>query len=63
MAKLEPLTSIPVLAAELIDQLDATFPERCPSMSDPDRKVWFDAGRRSVVTFLLDLVARSESRG
>ena len=62
MKRIDPLTTLPVLATELIAELDQTFPDRCPTMANSDREVWFNAGRRSVVNFLLDLLAR-ESRG
>lgn len=57
-----PLLEIPIYAKTLIEQLDTTFPDKCPDLSSTDRSIWFAAGQRSVVNFLLDLIER-EGRG
>lgn len=46
----------PKIPQALVDYLDKAIPDRCPSIDTPDRKVWFDAGRRSVVVFLQTLL-------
>jgi hypothetical protein len=32
--------------------LDATFPDKCPDITDRKRKIWMDAGARKVVLML-----------
>ena len=46
------MSQIPAIPQELIDWLDEMFPDKCPSLSDSDRQVWFKAGSRYVVDFL-----------
>lgn len=43
------LTSIPEFSRDLIDKLNETFPERCPSMGDSERDIFFYAGQRALV--------------
>jgi hypothetical protein len=45
----EPLSPIP---HQLVLDLDARFPARCPDIEWPDRQVWHYAGQRAVVEFL-----------
>ena len=49
----EPL-SFPVLSDELINALDNHFPQRHPDLSFSDREVWFKAGQRAVVDYLIE---------
>ena len=49
----EPL-SFPVLSDELINALDSHFPQRNPDLSFSDREVWFKAGQRAVVDYLIE---------
>jgi hypothetical protein len=46
------MENIPQLSKKLIDTLDELIPERCPSLSMPDREIWFYAGKREVVRIL-----------
>ncbi len=43
---------IPEISEELINWLDELFPNKCPRLSDGERKIWFDAGCAFVVQFL-----------
>ena len=43
---------LPMLSFDLIKMLNEVFPEKCASLTDTDREVWFKAGARSVVVFL-----------
>lgn len=47
---------LPVYSVDLIKELDAVYPERCPDLSLSDREIWVRAGQRSVVRFLLSLI-------
>ena len=49
----EPLP-FPLLTEELIKALDSHYPQRHPDLSLSDREIWFRAGQRSVVDFLIE---------
>ena len=55
----EPLP-FPVLSDELIKALDSHFPQRHPDLSLSDREVWFRAGKRAVVDYLIEQQARQK---
>ena len=55
----EPL-SFPVLSDELINALDSHFPQRHPDLSLSDREVWFRAGKRAVVDYLIEQQTRQK---
>ena len=44
---------LPLLKADLINSLDERFPEQNADLKWSDREVWFKAGQRSVIKFLL----------
>tara|TARA_R100000654_G_scaffold1299_1_gene4695 strand:- start:1503 stop:1724 length:222 start_codon:yes stop_codon:yes gene_type:complete len=44
----------PVLTDELLNALDSHYPQRHPDLSLSDREVWFRAGQRSVVDYLIE---------
>jgi hypothetical protein len=49
-----------LISPEIVECLDALFPDRAPSASTPDRQVWIDAGSAYVVralTTILDEVS------
>ena len=39
----------PHISKELIDYLEATVPERCPSITMSEREIWMYAGTRRLV--------------
>jgi hypothetical protein len=43
---------IPLISQELIDYLDAQFPDKCPNISDSKRKIWVGVGASLVVKHL-----------
>ena len=45
---------LPPVGKALADKLDEIFPSRAPDIKDEDRLIWFKAGQRSVVEFLLE---------
>ena len=57
--KPEPLP-FPVLPDELINALDSHFPQRHPDLSLSNREVWYKAGQRAVVDYLIEQQARQK---
>ena len=55
----EPLP-FPVLSDELINALDSHFPQRHPDLSLSNREVWYKAGQRAVVDYLIEQQARQK---
>ena len=49
----EPLR-FPFLTEELLKALESHYPQRHPDLSLSDREIWFRAGQRSVVDFLIE---------
>lgn len=45
-------TPFPPIPKALMDELNLRFPEKTPLMSDTDREIWANVGRRSVIQFL-----------
>ena len=45
---------------ELVKTLDKVFPEKSADLKDDERTVWFKAGQRSVVNWLVELKKRNE---
>ena len=45
---------LPVITDELIFALDQIFPNRHPDLSLSDREVWYRAGQRFVVDYLIE---------
>ena len=46
---LEPIPDVPL---PLLKELERLFPDACPRLTESDRQIWFNAGRRSVVNLL-----------
>ena len=46
---------IPTYAIDLIEELNKSYPNKHPNLSDTEREVWFKAGQRSVVDALLSI--------
>ena len=47
------LKSLPKINSAMVDALDERFPEQSADLSWNDREIWFKAGQRSVVKYLL----------
>lgn len=43
---------LPPISKDLIDVLEALFPDKCPDINDSDRKIWIDVGQQKVIRFL-----------
>ena len=52
---------LPVTVVQLIETLDQVFPEESARLEWTDREVWYRAGQRSVVSWLLELKRRDEN--
>lgn len=57
------LRALAANARPLVERLDTLFPNRCASLTDTDRQVWWNAGARSVVDLLLTLIREADTRG
>lgn len=51
---------LPYTADEVVRLLDESFPERSPDPSMTDREIMYEAGKRSVVRYLLELQQRRD---
>jgi hypothetical protein len=40
---------VPTASRELLDYLSRLFPDRCPDVATPERKLWMDVGAAMVV--------------
>tara|TARA_E500000305_G_C3921044_1_gene188108 strand:- start:335 stop:526 length:192 start_codon:yes stop_codon:yes gene_type:complete len=47
-----PSDKFPDVSKELVDQLEDIVPNRLPDLSWNDRRIWYEAGKRSLVDFL-----------
>ena len=54
--------SLPVITDELIQALDSVFPNRHPDLSLSDREVWYRAGQRYVVDYLIEQQLRQSRK-
>tara|TARA_R110001606_G_scaffold359653_1_gene511536 strand:+ start:788 stop:976 length:189 start_codon:yes stop_codon:yes gene_type:complete len=54
------MDELPITVEELLEKLSEVYPSEPASLKDSDREVWFKAGQRSVVDFLLLLKARGD---
>jgi hypothetical protein len=52
---------LPVTVVQLIETLEAIFPEESARLEWADREVWYKSGQRSVVNWLLELKRRDEN--
>lgn len=56
-------TPFPRVTKALLKDLDERFPARYPSLDWTDREIWYRAGQRSVIEFLLDRFEAQIERG
>ena len=54
---------IPTYAIDLIEELNKSYPNKHPNLSDTEREVWFKAGQRSVVDALLSIAQDQQEEG
>ena len=46
--------TLPLITDDLIQGLDNLYPQRHPDLSLSDREIWYRAGQRSVVDYLIE---------
>ena len=46
--------TLPLITDDLIQALDDLYPQRHPDLSLSDREIWYRAGQRSVVDYLIE---------
>ncbi len=46
--------TLPSITDDLIQGLDNLYPQRHPDLSLSDREIWYRAGQRSVVDYLIE---------
>jgi hypothetical protein len=46
------MEGIPNINADLVDYLESICPDTSPSLSTPERQIWFDAGKADLVRHL-----------
>ena len=51
---------LPPITDDLIQGLDAAFPPRHPDLSLSDREIWYKAGQRFVVDYLIEQQKRQQ---
>ncbi len=51
---------LPYIPPDLLSSLEARYPDRCPDIQDSDRVIWFKAGQRQVVNYLIDQQSRQK---
>jgi hypothetical protein len=56
----EQLEYIPSHGHDVLEMLDSVFPEKSAKLEWTEKEVWFYAGQRSVVQWLLELKRREE---
>ncbi len=52
--------NLPPITDELINGLDSVFPQRHPDLSWSEREIWYKAGQRFVVDFLIEQQLRQK---
>tara|TARA_R100000234_G_scaffold98644_1_gene67196 strand:+ start:1214 stop:1417 length:204 start_codon:yes stop_codon:yes gene_type:complete len=52
--------NLPPITDELINGLDSVFPQRHPDLSMSEKEIWYKAGQRYVVDFLIEQQLRQK---
>jgi hypothetical protein len=47
--------TFPIITKKQVDALVELIPKDLPNLSDTDREVWYNVGRQSVVSLLLEI--------
>ena len=58
--KTNDVLPMPLLKETLVEALDNRFPQQSADLQWTDREVWFKAGQRSVVEFLIKTIKEQE---
>tara|TARA_R100000149_G_C5863923_1_gene129121 strand:+ start:818 stop:1018 length:201 start_codon:yes stop_codon:yes gene_type:complete len=51
---------LPPITDELIEGLSRAFPQRHPDLSMSDKQIWYEAGKRFVVDYLIEQQKRQK---
>ena len=57
---MEKSNELPLIDKKLIEKLNALFPEQSADLQWSERVVWYKAGQRSVVRFLIEKLKEQE---
>lgn len=57
------MESLPSYSHDLIKALDEAYPNKYPELDTPDREIWFNAGQRSVINKLIQLLNQGADEG
>ena len=52
--------TLPLITDDLIQGLDNLYPQRHPDLSLSDREIWYKAGQRFVVDYLIEQQRRQQ---
>ncbi len=52
--------TLPLITDDLIQALDDLYPQRHPDLSLSDREIWYKAGQRFVVDYLIEQQKRQQ---
>ena len=56
----ESFSRIPGLTPVLVERLEQLFPERCPSLNDTERVMFFYAGKRDLIKQLRTILIQQQ---
>lgn len=54
---------LPYIPDDLLEALDKRYPNHWPGIEATDREIWFKAGERAVIDYLLDQKRRQQEAG
>jgi len=54
---------IPLYSEDLIKMLDKLYPEKCPSPTEDERRIWMYAGQRELVRNLINALKAQKEEG
>ncbi len=57
---MENIETLPINSKMLIEKLDKAFPMRNPNVSMTEKEIFYEAGKRSIVEFLLQKLKEQE---
>lgn len=58
----QELKNMPPLDLDLVEALNARFPEQSADLNWSDKEVWYKSGQRSVVKFLIEVLKEQEDK-
>jgi len=58
----QELKNMPPLDLDLVEALNARFPEQSADLNWSDKEVWYKSGQRSVIKFLIEVLKEQEDK-